>query len=416
MPEDYSADADVPSPGNPSGFQGKGHLGTAMHSDPIGSGGDTGITSPPRLLFWETTKRCNLRCVHCRAEASEDLLPGELTTAQALGVLDSIANYAKPLLIFSGGEPLYRKDLFEILAHARSLGFRMALATNGTLIDQAMAKRIRESGVARVAVSLDGPTPEIHDVFRQVKGSFARTVRALELLRAEGLSTQVNTTVTRHNLETLPRMLEVVKELGVDAFHIFLLVPVGCGLTIEEEKQIKPGEYEKVLKWFYRAMETSDLEMKATCAPHFFRVAAQEMQRNPSGAGRFEEQIKRHQAKTGHGHPSGLHAMTRGCLAGSGVGFISHDGRVYPCGYLPLEAGDLKRQPFQEVWETSRVFHSLRNPNLLGGKCGLCEHKVACGGCRARAYGVTGDYLGEEPFCAYIPPEARKKGQRAVTA
>ena len=372
------------------------------------------IVQPPRLLFWETTKRCNLRCVHCRAEASEERLPGELTTEQALGVLDSIAEYAKPLMIFSGGEPLYRKDLFDLLAHSKKLGFRMALASNGTLIDASNARRIRESGVARVAVSLDGPNAQVHDGFRQVPGSFDKTLRALECLRAEGVSTQINTTVTRHNLDLLPEILELAKGLGVDAFHIFLLVPVGCGLTIEEEKQITPADYERVLKWFYRAMEFTELELKATCAPHFFRVAAQEQKRNPESGKRMTQLLHKHQAKSGGGHPSGaaLHAMTKGCLAGSGVGFISHDGRMFPCGYLPLEAGDLKKNGFRQIWEQSMVFRSLRDPDLLGGKCGLCDHKTTCGGCRARAFGVTGDYLGEEPFCAYVPQEAFQQGYR----
>ncbi len=377
-----------------------------MSKDSLGAS----VIGPPRLLFWETTKRCNLRCLHCRAEASDESHPGELTTAEAFRALDSIAQYAKPILVFSGGEPLVRPDLFELLGHARSLGFRLALASNGTLLDDALAGRIRESGVARVAVSLDGPRPEIHDGFRQVPGSFDRALRALKALKAEGVSTQINTTVTRHNQECLPEILQLAVDSGVDAFHIFLLVPVGCGLRIEQEKQILPGEYERVLKWFYRALEGSSLEMKATCAPHFFRVAAQEAQKNPESAQRMKEQTLRHQGKGGGSAPSGLHAMTKGCLAGSGVAFLSHDGKVFPCGYLPLEAGDLRKTPFGKIWEESPVFARLRNPDLLGGKCGDCDYKLTCGGCRARAFGVTGDELAEEPFCAYVPPKELRRG------
>ena len=353
----------------------------------------------PRLIFWELTTGCNLRCIHCRASATELMSPDDLSYREAVEVIDQIAEYAPFILVLSGGEPLWRKDVFDLAAYAGSKNIRVALATNGTLVDEATADRIVAAGIRRVAISLDGADRRIHDSFRGQHGAFEAAVAGFRRLRQRGMSMQINTTVSRHNLVGLPEIYYLASELGADAFHIFLLVPVGCGLTIKDEQMITAEQYEEVLNWLYDRSLDSRMELKATCAPHYFRIVRQrraEARRNglpvpelPAGHG-------------GHHAPS-MNAMTRGCLAGSGVCFISHRGEVFPCGYLPVSAGNLKQQAFHDVWEHAGVFEQLRDLDQLEGKCGICEFKKVCLGCRARAYGVTENYLAEEPFCVYQP-------------
>lgn len=346
----------------------------------------------PRLIFWELTTGCNLRCVHCRASATELMSPSDLNYEECCKVIDQIAEYAPLILVLSGGEPLWRRDVFDLAKRAASKNIRVALATNGTLVDEAMAQRIEESGILRVAISLDGADRLTHDTFRGQAGAFDAAVAGIRNLNELGISTQINTSVARHNVHQLPDILKLAQSLGVDAFHLFLLVPVGCGLTIAEEQSIQGEEYERILNWFYERSLDSGLELKATCAPHYYRIMRQR-RAEARRAGQPVPELVSH----------GMHATTRGCLAGSGVCFISHEGLVYPCGYLPVEAGDLRKQQFRDVWENAQVFHNLRDPDLLEGKCGICEFKQVCLGCRARAYGMTGDYLAEEPFCIYQP-------------
>ena len=381
----------------------------------------------PRLVFWELTTGCNLRCIHCRASATELMSPDDLSTTECLRIVDEIAHYAPLILVLSGGEPLWRRDVFEIASHANRRGLRVALATNGTLMDEAMAERTREAGIVRVAISLDGADRVTHDSFRGHQGAFESAIRGIRCLQDVGISTQVNTTVSRHNAHQLPEMIELAKRLKVDAFHLFLLVPVGCGLTIAEDQSVSGEDAERILNWFYDRSLDSGMELKATCAPQYYRIARQrraEARRagdavpdlmprplhapaGPAGAGHPGG----HPAGLNHGHPTGLNQMTRGCLAGSGVCFISHKGVVQPCGYLPLEAGDLRRRSFREVWEESALFAELRDPGVLEGKCGVCEFKLVCLGCRARAYGMTGNWKGEEPFCVYEPRPMRGPGE-----
>ncbi|MBK5290524.1 MAG: radical SAM protein [Acidobacteriia bacterium] len=349
-------------------------------------------TPPPRLIFWELTTGCNLRCAHCRASASELMSPDELGYAQCCRIVDEIAEFAPFILVLSGGEPLWRPDVFDIARRATRRGIRVALATNGTLVDEVMAERIRDSGIQRVAVSLDGVDPATHDRFRGQAGAFEAACNGLRCLREVGLSTQVNTTVARHNAHQLPRMLKLAAELGVDAFHLFLLVPVGCGLTISEQESVPAQQAEEILRWFYDQSLQTKLELKATCAPHYYRI------------------VRQQRAESRHaGIPlaplpaTGMHSMTKGCLAGSGVCFLSSKGEVYPCGYLPVSAGNLLSEPFARIWEHAGIFRSLRGEDSLEGWCGVCEFQNVCSGCRARAYGVTGNYLAEEPDCLYMP-------------
>ncbi len=318
--------------------------------------------------------------------------PGDLSFKECCGVVDQIAEYAPLILVLSGGEPLWRRDVFDLTRHARSRNIRVALATNGTLVDEAMAHRIQDSGIERVSISLDGADRTTHDTFRGHQGAFDAALRGIRCLKELGVSTQINTTVSQHNAHQLPEVLELAKSLGVDAFHLFLLVPVGCGLTIAEEQTVHGEEAERILNWFYDRSLDSGMELKATCAPQYYRILRQR-RAEARRAGESVPELPAH----------GMHAVTKGCLAGSGVCFISHQGEVFPCGYLPVAAGDLRRERFSDIWEHAPIFATLREPDNLEGKCGLCEFKQVCMGCRARAYGVSGNYLGEEPFCIYEP-------------
>jgi heme b synthase len=358
----------------------------------------------PRLIFWETTAGCNLRCIHCRrVTVAHQLTPQDLTTDDAYRMIDEIAQVGKPVFVLSGGEPLFRPDIYDIARYAAEAGLPVALATNGTLIDDAVAARIRESGVKRVSISFDGVDAATHDLFRGLPGSFEAAIVGFKALRRVGLPVQINTTVANHNKTQLDGMVRLAKDLDAVGLHLFLLVPVGCGVQIAEDQMINAQEYERVLNWLYDLEQReTDLQLKATCAPHYFRVMrTRQAQERRQGQ---QQQLPASYDRQLHGHPHGqMHAATKGCLAGTGVCFISHRGEVFPCGYLPVEAGNLHRQSFETVWQDSPLFAQLRDPDALEGKCGICHFKSLCSGCRARSYGITGNYLAEEPFCAYQP-------------
>ncbi len=376
---------------------------------------NSSVYPPPRLIFWETTAGCNLACIHCRRiTVADQLLPQDLTTKESFDLIDQITAFARPIFVLSGGEPLFRPDIFDIARHASDAGLTVALATNGTLIDTQVARKIKEAGIQRVSVSFDGADAATHNIFRGA-GAFQGALAGMAHLREVGVPFQINTTVARHNIHQMPQTLALAKELKAVALHLFLLVPVGCGVEIADDQQITPEEYEQVLNWLYDAEMEGGMELKATCAPHYFRIVRQrQAEERRQGIMRERPASHHRQAQAGGdgrpghpgSHPGGRHAMnamTKGCLAGTGVCFISHRGEVFPCGYLPLEAGNIRQQPFQQIWQASPLFAELRDPDLLGGKCGLCEFKRVCGGCRARAYGMTLEHLGEEPFCTYEP-------------
>jgi AdoMet-dependent heme synthase len=385
----------------------------------------------PRLIFWEVTKGCNLRCIHCRATATELSSPTDLPTGRAIDIIRQISEFANPILVLSGGEPLYRQDIFDLASFATQRGLRVALATNGTLVTKDVARKIVASGVKRVSISLDGSDAMTHDTFRGIPGAFDAAIYGMRNLQELGMSVQINMTIAKHNAKQLPGVLDLARRLGADALHTFLLVPVGCGVEIAQEQMVSPQEYEEMLNWFYDQSKTGDIELKATCAPHYFRVVRQRRaaerreavaagvtsygQGKAPAIGPDEMAMPGSNAvilkPKGHhtGHPSGhpgdpeMNAMTKGCLAGTGVCFISHEGEVFPCGYLPVLAGDLKHNKFAEVWNDSVVFEQLRDTGNLKGKCGCCEFRNVCMGCRARAFAATGDYLDPEPFCVYEP-------------
>jgi heme b synthase len=347
----------------------------------------------PRLIFWELTKRCNLRCRHCRADAAEMEFTGELSAETVKGIIDNIASFSSPILVLTGGEPLYRKDVFEIAEHAKGKGLRLALATNGTLIDKETAGRIRDAGFERVSISIDGKDPATHDIFRGIPGCFSEALRGAEYLKEAGVDFQFNMTITRNNVDQMEDVLSLSENIGAKALHIFMLVPVGCGVEITETDAISKEKYEEVLNWFYDKSKETKIELKATCAPHYYRVIRQRAKA---------------EGRTITFETDGLAAMTRGCLAGSGVCFISNTGDVQPCGYLPVAAGNVVKTNFRDIWEKSGLFLTLRDLGNLKGKCGACEYKTFCAGCRARAFYETGNYLDEEPYCVHVPGKIKK--------
>jgi radical SAM protein with 4Fe4S-binding SPASM domain len=389
---------------------------------------------PLRLLFWETTVGCNLECVHCRRlEVSRELSKGDLTTEQARSFIATLPETGQPILVFSGGEPLMRPDIFELAEYARGIGLTTALATNGTLLTEATAKRIVEVGIRRVSISFDGPDAPTHDSFRG-QGAFDAAIAGTKLLRKLGMSVQINSTIARHNYQRLDDTYRLALDLGADALHLFMLVPVGCCMELPESIMLKGEEYEKALNWIYDRSLEGKLHLKATCAPHYFRVmrqrakadgkplpaAAHPHRRMAEGSGVRGQGpgamgvLSADGISTGHpggGHPGGdMTAMTKGCLAGQAVVFVAHTGEVFPCGYLPVSSGNVKATPFPQIWRDSPVFADIRDDSKLGGKCGLCEYKKVCMGCRARAYAASGDYMAEEPNCAHTPIRMQTAG------
>lgn len=342
---------------------------------------------PPRLIAWELTAGCNLSCKHCRGSSTSQIPEGELDTKEAKHFIDEIVEMGNPILILSGGEPLVRGDVYELAHYGTEKGLRVVLATNGTLVTEEVAKQLLEAGIKRVSVSLDGATASSHDDFRCVPGAFEGSMRGIEALKKAGIEFQINTTVTKRNVDEIPHILRMAEDIGAEALHIFLLVPTGRGKELENE-EIPPVEYERVLNWFYDQQKTTPIQLKATCAPHYFRIMRQRAKKEG-----IDVSIKTH----------GYEAMTKGCLGGTGFCFVSSTGDVYPCGYLPVLAGNIRQQPFREIWTDAQVFKDLRDTSKLKGKCGRCEFKNVCAGCRARAYAATGDYLAEEPYCIYIP-------------
>lgn len=354
-----------------------------------------------QLVFWETTAGCNLECVHCRRlDVSRQLMKDDLTTEQAISMIDSIAETGRPILVLSGGEPLFRPDIFEIAEYTtKKKGLMCALATNGTLVNSEIAKKVKDSGIQRVSISFDGATAEVHDNFRKLKGSYQKAIEGLNHLKEAGVEVQINSTIARHNVHQVKDLYQSALDLGAVALHIFMLVPVGCGVEIADEEMLDPQKYEEVLNWFYDISKENKIQTKATCAPHYFRIMRQ----------RAKEEGVKITPKT-----HGMAAMTKGCLAGSSICFVSHKGEVFPCGYLPVEAGNVLKEPFKEIWEKSSVFGNLRNTDMLGGKCGICEFKKVCEGCRARAFYETGDYMEEEPYCIYEPTRIENKAPSDV--
>lgn len=348
------------------------------------------IDSTLRLIAWEFTQKCNLSCLHCRGSASHVQSPQELSLEESRAFIDTLKDFPlTPILILSGGEPLSREDVFEIIEYASHQRLRVVLATNGTLINHEIALHLKKNGIQRVSISLDGATEESHDSFRGLSGAFSKAMSGIEELRSVGLPFQINTTITKRNLEEIEKIAQLTLQIKAQALHIFLLVPTGRGKDLEGE-EISAVEYEKVLRWFFDFGQQYPIQVKATCAPHYYRIVHQRTGQLPVS------------------HiPHGLSSSSRGCLGGTGFCFVSYQGEVCPCGYLPLFAGNIRQQRLSTIWNESPLFLDLRNPDNLKGKCGRCEYRWICGGCRARAYHAFGDHLAEEPLCLYQPREKR---------
>jgi heme b synthase len=365
----------------------------SAETHPHGHGSAPGHAGGPgnlRLVAWETTRNCNLSCVHCRAAATCGPYSGELDTRASLKLLDQIAETARPIVILTGGEPLLREDIFELASHGTRLGLRMVMAPNGTLVTPENAQKMLDSGIQRISISLDGASAKRHDEFRGVAGAFKGALSGINAARQAGVEFQINTTITQLNQDQIPEIMKLAEELGAAALHIFLLVPTGRGKYLADQA-INARQYEEILNWFYDQRGKTSLQLKATCAPHYYRILRQ----------RAKAEGKKVTFET-----HGLDAVTRGCLGGTSFCFISHRGLVQPCGFLDLNCGDVTKDSFGNIWNNSENFLALRNFDLLKGKCGICEYKRVCGGCRARAYEATGDWLAEEPLCLYEP----KKG------
>jgi heme b synthase len=366
--------------GHPAGVRPGGEVPEGMEGAP-----------PLRLIAWEVTRSCNLACKHCRAEAHTEPYPGELDTQEAKALIDQFRKAGNPILIFTGGEPLMRGDIFELVEYADSLGLRCVMAPNGTLITAENARQMKESGIQRCSISIDGPDAASHDAFRGVPGAFEASMRGIRHLKDAGIEFQINTTVTRNNMGNFKDIFHLAEDLGAVAWHIFLLVPTGRGAEIGEEV-IGAEEYERVLNWFYDFRKTTDMHLKATCAPHYYRIMRQ----------RAKEEGVQVTPDT-----FGMDALSRGCLGGTGFCFVSHTGTVQPCGYLELECGDVTATPFPDIWKNSPQFLQLRDQKQYQGKCGVCEYHKVCGGCRARALTMQGDHMAEEPLCTYTPKRSR---------
>jgi heme b synthase len=340
-----------------------------------------------RLIAWEVTRSCNLACRHCRAEAHPDPYPEELSTTEAKSLIDSFPEVGDPIIIFTGGDPMMRSDVYELASYAASKGLRCVMSPNGTLITPETAKKIKDAGFQRCSISIDAATAAEHDNFRGVPGAFQASMRGIECLKAEGIEFQINTTVTKSNLHSFKDIFQLCEHLGAVAWHIFLLVPMGRAVEIQEEV-ITAKEYEEVLHWLYDFRKTTSMHLKATCAPHYYRIMRQRA---------HEEGI------TVSKETFGMDAMTRGCLGGTGFCFISHTGQLQPCGYLTLDCGNVRTTPFPELWKKTPWFLKFRNQDEYTGKCGVCEYHKVCGGCRARASSMTGDPMAQEPLCLYMP-------------
>jgi heme b synthase len=364
-----------------------------------------------RMVAWEVTRSCNLACGHCRASAVCGPYEGEFDTKKCLKLLDEIAAVGKPVIILTGGEPLLRPDIYEIAAYGDGKGLRMVLATNGTLLTREAAEKLIRSGIRRVSISIDGPDAESHDAFRGVPDAFAGAMKGIEAMKRAGLEFQINTTITQANLLQIREIHDLAHRLGSAAHHIFLLVPTGRAKEMADQ-EIGPLAYEETLNWFYEEGLSCAIQLKATCAPHYYRIFHQRRKERHGEDGKAARPAS---AVLPDGHPplageggQPLHTMTRGCLGGSAFCFISHTGQVQPCGYLELDCGQVTDKGFAEIWNESSVFRNLRDLGRYKGKCGRCEFIRVCGGCRARAYESTGDYLAEEPLCIYEPGKTGK--------
>lgn len=365
----------------------------------------------PFIVIWEVTRACALHCMHCRAKAQPYRDRRELTTEEGKRLIDDISDMGHPLLVFTGGDPLEREDLFELIRHAAARGLEVGMTPSATpRVTRAALAEAKAAGLTRCAFSLDGSTSAIHDRFRGTKGSFDLTIQAIKALQDLQMPIQVNTTVSRYNVDDLDRIADLVESFGAVLWSVFFLVPTGRG-RVQDMVDADTGE--AVMKWLYAQSGRRSFDVKTTAAPHYRRVvmqqsgrglAARETLGTAAGGNPIGFQI----LDGSHRASGGLRA--RGVNDGNGFVFVSHTGDIYPSGFLPVVAGNVRAGSLAEVYRSSEVFMELRDVDLLKGKCGVCEFRAVCSGSRARAYAVSGDYLASDPACAYVPEVLRREG------
>ena len=367
---------------------------------------DRDFNKNPFIVIWELTRACQLKCLHCRAEAQYMRDPRELTFEEGKKLIDQIYDMQNPMLVFTGGDPLMRPDVYEIADYAIKKGVRVSMTPSATPnVTKEAIEKAKEVGLARWAFSLDGPTALIHDHFRGTNGSFDLTMNAIKYLHELEIPIQINTVISRYNVHVLDEMAKLIEELNCVLWSVFFLVPTGRG---KDSDMISPVEHEQVFRWLHDLSKRVKFDIKTTAAQHYRRVVIQSKMRETR-----EEQIKIKyedalmQGKTGQF--DGLGRAPKGVNDGNGFVFISHIGDVYPSGLLPIKGGNVKETPLAEIYRESQLFKDLRNPDKYKGKCGVCEFRYVCGGSRSRAYAMTGDYMESEPFCVYIPKAFRKK-------
>jgi AdoMet-dependent heme synthase len=350
----------------------------------------------PKWIAWEITRRCNLKCVHCRSSSEMDVAGhADFSLDQAKAIIDDIASYANPVLVLSGGEPLLRADVFDIARYGTSKGFRMCLATNGTLVNEAICREIKAAEIKMVSLSLDGAKAETHDNFRNQQGAFDGVMNAIRLFKEHSIPFLINSSFTVRNRLEIPEIYRLVKSLGASAWYMFMIVPTGRGEDIMEEL-IPESVYDEILEWHYEVeKQENELLMRPTCAPHYYRIVRQKAKEEG-------EKFTRRNLQFSTGG-------SKGCLAGQLICLIDVDGEVLPCSYFAKSAGNIMKTPFKTIWEESELFLQLRDFKGYKDNCGICEYVGVCGGCRARAYAMTGDYLAQEPFCSYTPRQLAQK-------
>jgi AdoMet-dependent heme synthase len=355
-------------------------------------GGAIDFGRQPFLVIWEVTRACALACVHCRADAIARRDPRELTTDEGFGLMDEVRAFGNPapLLVLTGGDPMWRKDLAPLVAYGRGLGLSVALTPSGTAMPtRQRLQALKDAGLSRIAVSLDGPDAATHDAFRRVRGSFDYTRRLIDLIVDLGLPLQINSTVSRITRPHLPQVANLVATWPVSLWAVFFLVQMGRGSALES---IAADECEDVLQWLTRLSRTAPFGIKTTEAPHFRRVQAQV----PPPDGQAVA-VKRAFLKA-----------PRAVTDGNGFVFVDHVGDICPSGFLPLTCGNVRRASLVDVYRNDPRFVALRTPDVLGGRCGRCEFRALCGGSRSRAFAATGDPMAEDPLCAYDPgPDVR---------
>ncbi|KAF0823765.1 TIGR04053 family radical SAM/SPASM domain-containing protein [Cytobacillus firmus] len=374
-------------------------------------GFDRDFNKDPFIVIWELTRACQLKCLHCRAEAQYRRDPRELSFEEGKALIDQIREMNNPMLVFTGGDPLMRQDVFDIAEYAVKKGVRVSMTPSATPnVTKEAIEKAKQVGLARWAFSLDGPNAEIHDHFRGTSGSFDLTIERIKYLHELEIPVQINTVISRYNIDYLEEMAKVVEELKCVLWSVFFLVPTGRG---QEKDMISPVEHEKVFTWLYNLSKKVSFDIKTTAAQHYRRDVIQQKMKEAKDQ---NEDIQYLDALTQQGLTGsidGLGRAPKGVNDGNGFVFISHIGDVYPSGLLPVKAGNVREQPLAEIYRESPIFKDLRNPDKYKGKCGQCEFRYVCGGSRSRAFAMTGDYMESEPFCVYIPKALRKNTAKA---